>query len=406
MTFDINSIRKDFPILDRYIRKKPLIYFDNASSSQKPQDVIDSINYTYSYEYANVHRGLHYMANAVTDKYEQARDKVRCFINASSTKEIIFTRSATESINIVAYGWGARHLSAGDEIVLSVMEHHSNIVPWHFLRQRYGISLVWIPIDNQGFLQIDEFKKCLTERTKLIAITHMSNVLGTVVPIKDICRIANERNIPVLVDGSQGSVHNFVDVQDINCDWYVITGHKLYGPSGIGGLYGKESRLNEMDSFMGGSEMISDVTQDMVTYADLPYRFEPGTPPISQVIAFGIALDYINKIGRQSIFSYERELARYVRSLLKEVGSIKMVNESLEDSPIISFRLGNIHPYDLALFLDSNGIAVRAGTHCANPLFRFLELESLCRVSLAMYNTYEEADKLIETLKKSVRFFH
>ncbi|AGH17298.1 cysteine desulfurase [Candidatus Liberibacter asiaticus] len=405
MTFDINSIRKDFPILGRDIRKKPLIYFDNAASAQKPRDVIDSIMCTYSHEYANIHRGLHYMANAVTDKYEKARDKVRRFINASSVKEIIFTRSATESINLVSYGWGARHISTGDEIVLSVMEHHSNIIPWYFLRQRRGASLVWVPIDNQGFFHIDEFKNRLTERTKLIAITHMSNVLGTVIPIKEICRIAHERNIPVLVDGSQGSVHNFVDVQDIDCDWYIITGHKLYGPSGIGGLYSKESRLNEMDPFMGGSEMIADVTQDMVTYADLPYRFEPGTPPISQAIALGVALDYVEKIDRKSIFSYERELARYVRSRLKEVRGMQLVNESLEDSPIISFRLGNIHPYDLALFLDGEGIAIRAGTHCANPLLKFLGIDSLCRASLAMYNTYEEADKFIETLKKSIQFF-
>ncbi|AKK20578.1 cysteine desulfurase [Candidatus Liberibacter africanus] len=406
MTFDVNSIRKDFPILDRYIRKNPLIYFDNAASTQKPKDVINSIMYTYSHEYSNVHRGLHYMANAVTDKYEKARDTVRRFVNAASTKEIVFTRSATESINIVAYGWGSRHISVGDEIVLSVMEHHSNIIPWHFLRQRRGASLVWVPIDKQGFLQIDEFKKHLTKRTKLIAITHMSNVLGTVVPIKDICRIANERNIPVLIDGSQGSVHNFVDVQDINCDWYIITGHKLYGPSGIGGLYGKESRFNEMDPFMGGSEMIADVTQDMVTFADLPYRFEPGTPPISQAIAFGVALDYIEKINRKSMFLYERELAQYVRSHLKKMSNVHLINESLEDSPIISFRLENIHPYDLAVFLDCNGIAVRSGTHCANPLLKFLESDSLCRVSLAMYNTYEEADKFIETLKKSEKFFH
>ncbi|RPD37248.1 cysteine desulfurase [Candidatus Liberibacter solanacearum] len=405
MTFDVNLIRKNFPILDRYIRNKPLIYFDNAASAQKPQDVIDSIIHTYSYEYANIHRGLHYMANVVTDKYEKARDKVRCFINASSVKEIIFTRSATESINLVSYGWGLKHISAGDEIVLSVMEHHSNIVPWHFLRQRCGARLVWAPIDNQGFLKIDEFKKCLTERTKLIAITHMSNILGTIVPIKEICRIAQERNIPVLIDGSQGAVHNFVDVQDINCDWYVITGHKLYGPSGIGALYGKESRLNEMEPFMGGGEMISDVTQDTVTYADLPYRFEPGTPPIAQAIALGIALDYIEKIGRSFIFSYERELARYTRARLKEVDGLQLVNDSAKDSPIMSFKLDNIYPHDLSLFLDGEGIATRAGKSCANPLLKFLGVDYLCRASLAMYNTYEESDVFIESLKKSKSFF-
>ncbi|MBL0849040.1 MAG: SufS family cysteine desulfurase [Candidatus Liberibacter ctenarytainae] len=405
MNFDVHSIRKDFPILSRQIGKNPLIYFDNAASSQKPRAVIDSIVHTYSHEYANVHRGTHYMARAVTESYEGARRKVCDFLNASSEKEIIFTRSATEGINLVSYAWGIPHIKEEDEIVISVMEHHSNIVPWNFLREHQGARIVWAPIDRQGVLNIDAFEKCLTERTKLIAITHMSNVLGTLVPIKEICRIAHKRHIPVLVDGSQAAVHTKVDVQDLDCDWYVFTGHKIYGPDGIGVLYSKEHRLNSMRPFMGGGEMIADVRQDYVSYADIPNRFEAGTPPISQVIALGSALDYINSLNQESIFSYEKELARYTRSQLKEIDGLRLVNDEIEDSPIISFQMKDVHPYDLSFFLDKKGIAVRSGRQCAFPLLDFLGFDFICRASLAMYNTKEESDKFVAALKKSYRFF-
>ncbi|AHA27967.1 aminotransferase class V-fold PLP-dependent enzyme [Candidatus Liberibacter americanus] len=405
MTFDVYSVRRDFPILSRLYKDKSLIYFDNASSAQKPKDVIDSMVHTYSYEYSNIHRGSYFMSDKVTFAYENARSKICDFMNASSKTEIIFTKSSTEAINIVAYGWASHNISEGDEIVLSVMEHNSNIVPWHFLRERYGARLVWVPVDENGCLQIDEFKKCLTDRTKLVAITHMSNVLGTHVPIKDICHIAHERNIPVLVDGSQGCVHISFDVQDLDCDWYVMSGHKLYGPSGIGIIYGKKHRLEEMYPLMGGGGMISELTQDMVSYSDLPYRFEAGTPPISQAIAFGKSIDYMEKLNRESIFSYERELARYTRQRLKEVDGLRLVNDAAEDSPIMSFQLGNISPYDLSVFLSGLGICTRAGMHCANCLLQFLGVKYLCRASLAMYNTREEADKFVEALKSAHKFF-
>ncbi|MBA5723860.1 SufS family cysteine desulfurase [Candidatus Liberibacter sp.] len=405
MIFDVETVRKDFPILSRSVHKNPLIYLDNAASAQKPKVVIDSAVHTYSHEYANVHRGLHFMSNAVTESYENARAKVCRFMKASSPQEIIFTRSSTEAINAVAYGWGMSHVHQDDEIVLSIMEHHSNVIPWHFLRQNCGARLVWIPIDQQGRLQIDEFEKCLTARTKLVAITHMSQVLGTNVPIKDICRIAHERNIPVLVDGSQGAVHLPLDVQNLDCDWYVMTSHKLYGPSGIGVLYGKRDRLDAMEPFMGGGGMVSEVTKDKVSYADLPHRFEAGTPPIVQAIGFGMALDYMESLNREAIFAYEGEIARYTMSHLKEIDGLRLFSVSSDDSPIISFRLRDIHPYDLSVFLDGEGIAIRSGTHCASPLLDFLGVDYLCRASFAMYNTREESDKFIEVLKRAVRFF-
>ena len=285
--YDVEAVRRDFPILSREVYGKPLVYLDNGASAQKPQVVLDAIQHAYSQEYANVHRGLHFLSNAATDAYEKARETVRRFLNAGSAEEIVFTSNATSAINTVAYGWGMPNIGAGDEIVVSIMEHHSNIVPWHFIRERQGAKLVWAPVDERGELHLDAFEKCLTERTKLVAITHMSNALGTITPIKEIVRIAHERGIPVLVDGSQGAVHLPVDVRDLDCDWYVFTGHKVYGPSGMGVLYGKRERLESMRPFMGGGEMIFDVTEDEVTYNDPPHRFEAGTPPIVQAIGLG-----------------------------------------------------------------------------------------------------------------------
>lgn len=305
MAYDIEKIRADFPILSEQVHGKPLVYLDNGASAQKPRQVIDAISNTYSSQYANVHRGLHYMSNATTDAYEGAREKVRAFLNASSVEEIVFTKSATEAINTVSYGYGVPNIGEGDEIVLSIMEHHSNIVPWHFLRERHGAKLVWVPVDEDGAFDIAEFESRLSDKTKLVAITHMSNVLGTVVPIKQICEIAHARGIKVLVDGSQSAVHMPIDVQDLDCDFFVFTGHKVYGPSGIGVLYAKRDLLDNMQPFMGGGDMIVDVTMDNVTYNHAFHRFEAGTPPIAQAIGLGAALDYMESVGRDAIAAHE-----------------------------------------------------------------------------------------------------
>jgi cysteine desulfurase / selenocysteine lyase len=349
LAYDVETIRKDFPILSRTVYGKQLVYLDNGASAQKPQVVIDAVAHAYAHEYANVHRGLHFLSNAATEAYEGAREKVRRFLNAPSAENIVFTKSSTEAINTVAHGYGMPKLGQGDEIVLSIMEHHSNIVPWHFIRERQGAKLVWAPIDDDGAFHIEDFVKCLTERTKLIAITHMSNALGTVVPVKEICRIAHERGIPVLVDGSQGAVHMPVDVQDIDCDWYVMTGHKLYGPSGVGVLYGKMDRLKEMRPFQGGGEMIEEVTEDRVTYNDPPHRFEAGTPPIVQAIGLGYALDYMEKIGRDAIRAHEAELTTYARERLSSINSLRVFGDAPGKGSIFSFEITGIHSHASAL---------------------------------------------------------
>ncbi|MGQ3213854.1 cysteine desulfurase [Shinella sp.] len=403
--YDVEAIRKDFPILSKTVYGKPLVYLDNGASAQKPQSVIDAISHAYSNEYANVHRGLHFLSNAATDAYEAAREKVRRFLNASSVDEIIFTKSSTEAINTVAYGYGMPKIGEGDEIVLSIMEHHSNIVPWHFIRERQGAKLVWAPVDETGAFHIEEFEKCLTERTKLIAITHMSNALGTIVPVKEICRIARERGIPVLVDGSQGAVHMPVDVRDIDCDWYVMTGHKLYGPSGIGVLYGKMDRLKEMRPFQGGGEMIVDVTEDIVTYNEPPHRFEAGTPPIVQAIGLGHALDYMEKIGRAAISSHEADLRDYAHERLSAINSLKIFGTAPGKGSIFSFELEGIHAHDVSMVIDRAGVAVRAGTHCAQPLLKRFGVTSTCRASFGLYNTRAEVDALADALDHARKFF-
>lgn len=403
--YDVEAIRKDFPILSRSVYGKPLVYLDNGASAQKPQVVIDAVAHAYSNEYANVHRGLHFLSNAATDAYEASREKVRRFLNAPSVDNIVFTKSSTEAINTVAYGYGMPKLEAGDEIVISIMEHHSNIVPWHFIRERQGAKIVWAPVDDQGAFHIDDFVKCLTDKTKLVAITHMSNALGTVVPVKDICRIAHERGIPVLIDGSQGAVHMPVDVQDIDCDWYVMTGHKLYGPSGIGVLYGKTDRLKEMRPFMGGGEMIFDVTEDTVTYNDPPHRFEAGTPPIVQAIGLGYALDYMDGIGRAAIAAHEAELAAYAHERLSGVNSLRIFGTAPGKGGIFSFELEGIHAHDVSMVIDRAGVAVRAGTHCAQPLLKRFGVTSTCRASFGLYNTRAEVDALVDALEQARKFF-
>ncbi|WP_283194525.1 cysteine desulfurase [Rhizobium sp. AN80A] len=403
--YDVEAIRKDFPILAKEVYGKPLVYLDNGASAQKPQVVIDAISHAYSSEYANVHRGLHFLSNAATEAYEAAREKVRRFLNAPSVDDIVFTKSSTEAINTVAYGWGMPNIGEGDEIVISIMEHHSNIVPWHFIRERQGAKLVWVPVDDEGAFHIEDFEKSLTERTKLVAITHMSNALGTVVPVKEICRIAHERGIPVLIDGSQGAVHMPVDVQDIDCDWYVMTGHKLYGPSGIGVLYGKKDRLKAMRPFQGGGEMIFEVTEDAVTYNDPPHRFEAGTPPIVQAIGLGYALDYMDKIGREAIALHEADLGAYAAERLRDINSLRVIGNAPGKGGIFSFEIEGLHAHDVSTVIDRRGVAVRAGTHCAMPLLKRFGVTSTCRASFGMYNTRAEVDALADALEYARKFF-
>ncbi|MCV0427028.1 MAG: cysteine desulfurase [Roseibium sp.] len=403
--YDVEAIRKDFPILSREVYGKPLVYLDNGASAQKPQAVIDAVTKAYSHEYANVHRGLHYLSNTATDNYEAAREKVRRFLNAKSVDEVVFTKSTTEAINLVSYGLGPDYFGEGDEIVLSIMEHHSNIVPWHFHRERSGAKLKWVYVRENGSFDLDAFVDTLSDRTKLVAITQMSNVLGTVVPIKEICRIAHERGIPVLVDGSQAAVHMPVDVQDLDCDYYVFTGHKVYGPSGIGVLWGKPERLNALRPFNGGGEMILDVTEDVVTYNDPPHRFEAGTPPIVQAIGLGAALDYMDSLGRENIARHEADLREYAHQKLKEINSLRIFGEAPGKGAIISFEIEGAHAHDVSTIIDRAGVAVRAGTHCAQPLLARYGVTSTCRASFGLYNTREEVDALYEALLKAQSFF-
>ncbi|MEQ8307433.1 MAG: cysteine desulfurase [Hoeflea sp.] len=403
--YDVAAIRADFPILSREVHGKPLVYLDNGASAQKPQAVIDAITHAYSNEYANVHRGLHFLSNAATDAYEGARETVRRFLNAPSPDNVVFTKSTTEAINTVAYGYGMPNIGEGDEIVITIMEHHSNIVPWHFLRERQGAKIVWVGVDDEGNFDLDDFRAALTERTKLVAVVHMSNVLGTVVDVKEVCRIAHERGIKVLIDGSQSAVHMPVDVQDIDCDWYVMTGHKLYGPSGIGVLYGKTDALKAMQPFMGGGEMIVDVTEEGVTYNDPPHRFEAGTPPIVQAIGLGAALDYMDRIGRDRIAAYEAELGAYAQERLSAVNALRLIGNAPGKGAIFSFEIEGIHAHDISMLIDRSGVAVRAGTHCAQPLLKRFGSTSTCRASFAMYNTRAEVDALTDALDKARAFF-
>jgi len=404
-SYDVARLREDFPALAMQVYGKPLVYFDNAASAQKPKAVLDRMMQAYTSEYANVHRGLHYLANAATEAYEGARAKVAAFLNARRNEEIIFTRNVTEAINLVASSWGEPNVKEGDEIVLSIMEHHSNIVPWHFLRERHGVVIKWAPVDDEGNFLIEEFEKLLTPRTKLVAITQMSNALGTIVPVKEVVRIAHDRGIPVLVDGAQGAVHLDVDVQDIDCDFYACTGHKLYGPTGIGVLYAKYDHLVAMRPFNGGGEMIREVARDWVTYGDPPHKFEAGTPPIVQAIGLGAAIDYVNSIGKTRIAAHEHGLLSYAEERLREINSLRMIGTARGKGPIISFEMKGAHPHDVATVIDRQGIAVRAGTHCVMPLLERFNVTATCRASFAMYNTREEVDHLAQALLKARDLF-
>lgn len=404
-SYDVARIRADFPILDMSVYGKPLVYLDNAASAQKPQAVLDRMNQAYTSEYSNVHRGMHYLANAATEGYEGARQRVANFLNARHTDEIIFTRGATEAVNLVAQTWGRANIGPGDEIVLSIMEHHANIVPWHFLRERQGAVIKWAPVDEDGNFLLEEFEKLLTDRTKIVAITQMSNVLGTVVPVKEVIRIAHARGIPVLVDGAQASVHLDVDVRDLDADFYVITGHKLYGPTGIGALYGKAELLAQMPPFNGGGEMIREVSRETITYGDAPHRFEAGTPAIVQAIGLGAALDYIGSIGKAKIRAHEADLVDYATQRLREINSLRIYGSAVGKGAIVSFAMQNAHAHDIATVIDRSGIAVRAGTHCAMPLLERFGVPATCRASFALYNTRAEVDALADALVKAQAFF-
>ncbi|HVR55287.1 MAG TPA: cysteine desulfurase [Pseudolabrys sp.] len=404
-SYDVAKIRADFPALAMQVYGKPLVYLDNAASAQKPNQVLDRLQRAYTEQYANVHRGLHYLANEATEAYEAARETVRAFINAERKEEIIFTRNATEAINLVAYTFGRERIKAGDEIVLSIMEHHSNIVPWHFLRERQGAVIKWAPVDEEGNFLIDEFEKLLGPRTKLVAITQMSNALGTVVPVKEVVKLAHARGIPVLIDGAQGAVHLDVDVRDIDCDFYVFTGHKLYGPTGIGVLYGKYGLLASMPPFNGGGEMILEVSQDRVTYGEPPYRFEAGTPAIVQAIGLGAAIDYVNSIGKARIRAHENTLVKYAHDRLGAINSLRIIGNARDKGPVVSFELKGAHPHDVATVIDRQGVAVRAGTHCVMPLLARYGLTATCRASFALYNTKDEIDALAASLAKAQDMF-
>ena len=406
MTLDLARIRADFPALSLEPYGKPLTYLDNAASAQKPRQVLDRMRLAYETEYANVHRGLHYLANAATDAYEGARERVRGFLNAASVDEILFTKNASESLNLVASSLG-RHLNIGegDEIVLSIMEHHSNIVPWHFWRERHGAVIKWAPVDAEGNFLLEEFEKLLGPRTKVVSITQMSNALGTIVPVKEVIRLAHERGIPVVVDGSQAAVHLAVDVRDIDADFYAMTGHKLYGPSGIGVLYGKKAWLDKLPPFLGGGEMIRDVSEDTVTYGDPPHRFEAGTPPLVQAIGLGAAIDYVNSLGQDAIRKHEDALLAYATERLSRINSISIMGRAREKGAILSFSHAQAHAHDVATVIDRQGVAVRAGTHCTMPLLKRFGVTATCRASFALYNTRDDVDRLAEALVRADKLF-
>ncbi len=402
---DALRLRADFPILFREIHGKPLVYLDNGASAQKPQPVLDAMDHAYRHEYANVHRGLHTLSNTATANFEGARETARRFLNAGATEEIIFTRNATSAINLVAQSFGGMTIGAGDEILLSIMEHHSNIVPWHYHRERRGAVLKWAPVSDSGEFDLDAFEKLLGPRTKMVAITHMSNVLGTVVPIKDVVALAHARGIPVLVDGSQAAVHMPVDVRGLGCDFYVFTGHKVYGPSGIGVLYAKKRHLDAMPPYEGGGEMIETVTTENVTYGTAPHRFEAGTPAIVEAVGLGAALNYMMQVGRDRIARHEADLKDYAHASLGDIGELAIYGTAADKGAIVAFNLEGLHPHDVSTIIDRSGVAIRAGHHCAQPLMARLGVTATCRASFAMYNTKDEIDALAKALIKAREFF-
>lgn len=403
--FDVEAVRRDFPILTREIHGKPLVFLDSAASAQKPRQVIEAERYIYENEYANVHRGIHYLSQICTDRMETARDKVRAFLNARKSAEIVFTRNATESINLVAASWGRKFLKAGDEIVISEMEHHSNIIPWQFLRDELGVVLRIAPVTGDGEFRLDDFAKLLGKRTKLVSITHMSNVLGTIVPVADAVRMAHEAGAKVLLDGAQAVTHIPVDVQALDCDFYAFSGHKLYGPSGIGVLYGKEALLDAMPPYMGGGEMIRSVTFEKAEWADLPYKFEAGTPAIAQAVGLGAAVDYVTGLGMDNIAAHEADLLNYATQRLSAIDGLKIVGTAPGKASVLSFTMDCAHPHDIGTLVDRAGVAIRVGHHCAQPLMDRLCLAATARASFGLYNTRGEVDVLASSLEAVREFF-
>ncbi len=403
--FDVEKIRQDFPILKEKIRGKDLVYLDNAATCQKPQSVIDSIVHVYSHDYANVHRGVHTLSVRSTDKFEAARTKVKEFINAASDKEIIFVKGATEAVNLVAQTYGKANIKAGDEIVITAMEHHSNIVPWQILCEQTGAVLRVAPINRAGELIFAEFEQLLNDKTKLVSVVHMSNALGTINPVKAIIEAAHAKNIPVLLDGAQAIPHIAVDVQALDCDFYVFSGHKLYAPTGTGVLYGKQALLEAMPPYQGGGDMIRKVTFTETEYNTLPYKFEAGTPNVADVIGLGAAIDYINAIGMPAIAAYEAELLDYATTKARAIKGLKIIGEAEEKGAILSFVLDKIHPHDIGTMLDSLGIAIRAGHHCAMPVMDFYHVPATARASFALYNTRQEIDVLMNGIESLIEVF-
>ncbi len=402
----IETLRLDFPVLKQQIYGKNLTYLDSAASAQKPQIVIDTMNNYLEQGYSNVHRGMYYLSNKSTEDYENARKLVQEFINAENINEVIFTKNATEAINLVAYSWGLKNLQKDDEIILSIAEHHSNIVPWHFLREKLGVVLKFVDLTKEGAFDLNEYKNNFSKRTKLVAITHMSNVTGEVMPAKDIVNYAHSNNVPVLLDGSQAIIHNKVDVQNLGCDWYVFTGHKLYGPTSIGVLYGKYNILEDMPPFLGGGNMIHEVLINDISYQKPPFRFEAGTPPIVEAMGLSAAINYLNNIDADKLVEYEKILFNYAKEGLKEIKDL-IVYGCVENScGLLSFNLKNIHPHDLSTYLDRKSIAIRAGTHCAQPLLNFFGTYSCARLSLALYNNKKDIEYFIDELAKAQRFFN
>ncbi|MDF2232558.1 cysteine desulfurase [Albimonas sp. CAU 1670] len=404
--YDVHEIRKDFPILSRTVHGKPLVYLDNGASAQKPRKVIEAVTRAYSEEYANVHRGLHFLSNLATDKYEAVRETIRAFLGAAKPEEILFTTGSTMGLNLVSYAWAAPRLQAGDEIVLSVMEHHANIVPWHFLRERQGVVLKWVEPAADGSLDPQAVIDAMGPKTKLVAITHMSNVTGTVVDVAAICAAARERGIATVIDGSQAAVHMPVDVQAIGCDFYAVTGHKLYGPSASGALYVNAARYPEMRPFIGGGDMIRDVGRDAITYNDAPHKFEAGTPGIVQMIGLGAALEYMTDLGMEAIAAHERDLRDYAQARLSGLNWLQIQGTAPGKGAIFSFTLeGAGHPHDISTVVDRKGVAVRAGHHCAQPLMEHMGVSATCRASFALYNTREEVDVLVDALETCHKLF-
>ena len=403
--FDVNAIRAQFPGLANEVYGKPLVYLDNAASAQKPAAVLDRMHHFATHEYANVHRGLHYLSNNATNAFEAARETTRRFLNAESVDQIIFTGGATDAINLIAYGFLEPQIKAGDEIILSEMEHHSNIVPWHFMRERHGAVLKWVPVTDDGELDMAAYEAAFSDKTKFVALTQMSNALGTITPAKKLVDMAHQNNVPILLDGCQGAVHLKTDMQKLGADFYVFSGHKVYGPTGIGVLYGTADRLAEMRPFRGGGEMIREVGKDKITYGDAPHRFEAGTPPIIGVIGLGEALGWMMDIGFDAMQAHEIALRDHAMEAVGAINRVKIYGTAKEKGAIVSFGVDGIHPHDLATVIDRSGVAVRAGHHCAQPLMTRFDVPATARASFAVYNTHEEVDALVAALNKAIEFF-